>query len=64
MLGYADEVEILLDEVGDLQGDLLLPWLDVVFGCVVVEEGAVGGCEVCGGGSCHDSVWIRLGVST
>ena len=52
MLGDADEVEVLLDVVCDLESELLLPGFDVVFGCEVVEEGAVGGCEV-GGWGCH-----------
>ena len=52
MLGDADNVEVLLDVVCDLEGDLLLPWFNVVFGCKVVEEGAICGCEV-GGLGCH-----------
>ena len=52
MRGDADEVEVLLDVGCDLEGELVLPGFGVVFGCEVVEEGAVGGCEV-GGGGCH-----------
>ena len=47
VLGYADEVEVLLDVGCDLEGELVLPGFCVVFGCEVVEEGPVGGCEVC-----------------
>ena len=56
MLGDSNEVEVLLDVVCDLEGHLLLPWFNVIFGREVVKEGAVGGFEVCGGGSgCHGS---------
>ena len=48
VLGDADEVEVLLDVVCDLEGELVLPGFCVVFGGKVVEEGAVGGCEVGG----------------
>ena len=48
MLGNADEVEVLLDVVCDLKGELVLPGFDVVFGGKIVEEGAICGCEVCG----------------
>lgn len=48
VFGNADEVEVLLEEVCDLEGHLLLPGVNVVFGGEIVEEGGVCGREVCG----------------
>lgn len=63
MLRDADEVEVLLDKICDLEGHLLLPWFDIVFGRQVIKEVAVGGCKVCRG--CHgldmdDSAYFYL----
>jgi len=41
VLWDVDEGEVLLDEGCYLEGYLLLPGLDVVFGGEIVEEGAV-----------------------
>ena len=63
MLGDADEIDILLDVICNLEGHLLLPWTNAMFG-QVVKEGAVCGCDVCGVGRHVGSSFLSISYSS